>query len=164
MSIKINVLGRVTGDVEVSETPNGKTIGKFGVASNTGKGDKETTTYVNFTVFGDAIDRVSKALKKGSVISVDGRDYQSYIKKSGDGIGHSAIFTDFSFVPFNSAPGNAPQTTNGAKPKASGFAGGGAKKTSVKSSTKPAPKTQDEALDWDSNDSSGDDGEEDSPF
>ena len=162
MSIKINVLGRVTGDVEVSETPNGKTIGKFGVASNTGKGDKETTTYVNFTVFGDAIDRVSKALKKGSVISVDGRDYQSYIKKSGDGIGHSAIFTDFTFVPFNSAPGNAPQTTNSAKPKASGFAGGGAKRA------RPAPKAsaspKDEQLDWDSNDTASDDGEEDTPF
>lgn len=164
MSIQINILGRVTGDVEVSTTQSGKDIAKFSVVSNTGKGDKEVSTFINFTVFGDAIERVSKALKKGSVVSVNGRDFQGYAKKNGEGIGYSAIFTDFSYVPFNSSPNSSPQT-GGTPPKASGFAGGGGgAKRNTRSAPKASANPKDEQLNWDSNESVSDDGEEDTPF
>lgn len=164
MSIQISIIGRVTSEVEVSNTKSGQDVAKFSVVSNVKKRDKEVSTFVNFSVFGDAIERISKGIKKGSVVEVTGSDFEGYIKKSGDGIGYSAIYSSHRYIPYNSPPGNTPQT-DGAKPKASGFAGGG---SGAKRNTRSAPKVsaspKDEQLNWDSNESVSDDGEEDAPF
>lgn len=164
MSMQISIIGRVTSEVEVSTTQSGMDIAKFSVVSNIKKRDKEVSTFVNFSVFGDAIERVSKGIKKGSVLEVTGNDFEGYIKKSGDGIGYSAIYSSHRYVPYNSPPGNAPQT-EGTKPKASGFAGGGGgAKRNARSAPKASASTKDEQLNWDSNESVSDDGEEDAPF
>lgn len=79
MSYDLNVAvlhGRLTRDVEMSFAGDGKAIGKFAIANNTGKDDK-TLSFIDCVAFGKTAEMAQKYLSKGSQVAITGRVSQS---------------------------------------------------------------------------------------
>lgn len=75
---KVVLMGNVTRDPEVRVTPKGTSIAKIGLAVSrkfsTESGEKkEETTFVDVDFIGKVSDVVSKYVKKGDPILIDGR-------------------------------------------------------------------------------------------
>jgi single-strand DNA-binding protein len=70
--------GRLTRDAELSQTKNGLSLLKFGLASTTGK---DKTGFFDCTVFGKLADAVSKYMTKGKQVFIQGKlDFQQWEK------------------------------------------------------------------------------------
>ena len=75
---KIILVGNLTRDIEIRNTPNGLTIANTGIATNKkfknqmGE-DKEEVMFIDITFFGRTAEIANQYLKKGSKILVDGR-------------------------------------------------------------------------------------------
>lgn len=70
---QVNLLGRLTKDVEVKHSPQGNPYGKFGVATSHYYKKEETTTFHNVVVFGQNALNCDKYLKKGDLVFISGR-------------------------------------------------------------------------------------------
>lgn len=75
---KVLFMGHLTRDVELRYTPKGTAVGKFGMATNrkwkTESGEqREEVVFVDFDAFGKSAETLSKYVKKGSALFVEGR-------------------------------------------------------------------------------------------
>ena len=85
----INLVGNVTRDVELTFTPGGTSIAKFGVAINTRKKEGDDwvdgePSFFNVTCFSDLADNVAESLDKGTRVIVIGRIEQRSWEKDGE--------------------------------------------------------------------------------
>lgn len=75
---KIILVGNLTREIEIRNTPSGLTIANTGIATNrkfksqTGE-DKEEVMFLDITFFGRTAEIAQQYLKKGSKVLVDGR-------------------------------------------------------------------------------------------
>lgn len=75
---KLILLGNLTRDIEMRNTPSGLAISSTGIATNrkftsqTGE-EKEEVMFIDITFFGRTAEVAQKYLKKGSKVLVDGR-------------------------------------------------------------------------------------------
>lgn len=77
---KVIVVGRLTRDIElklVGET----SLGKFGLALEQGFGDKKSTLFIDCIVWGKQAEIMSKYLRKGNRLGIDGSLYFSSWEK-----------------------------------------------------------------------------------
>tara|TARA_R110001632_G_C11067046_1_gene386762 strand:+ start:114 stop:488 length:375 start_codon:yes stop_codon:yes gene_type:complete len=73
MTINVMILsGNVGGDMETRVTPNGKTIGQFNVAVNSGWGDNKKTSWVTCKMFNERAEKLALYIKKGMLVTVSG--------------------------------------------------------------------------------------------
>ena len=74
---KVLIMGRMTRDPQVRQTPSGQSVGELSMAINRTytKGDqqRDEVCYVNVTVWGKAAEACAKCLAKGSLVLVEGR-------------------------------------------------------------------------------------------
>lgn len=75
---KAQVIGNVTNDIEVRETPNGAKVCSFGVATNRRYKDKtgmlqEETEFHNVVLWSGLAETAEKYLKKGNKVFIEGR-------------------------------------------------------------------------------------------
>jgi single-strand DNA-binding protein len=75
---KVLLIGNLTRDPEVRQVPGGQSVCKFGLATNrrfkTPNGEmREDTTFVDITVWGVRGETLSKYLKKGDPVFIEGR-------------------------------------------------------------------------------------------
>ena len=86
---KAQIIGRVTRDPEVRNTPSGSAVATFSVATNYkykgAKGPVENVSFHNCVAFGKlASEVIAKYCVKGQEVYVGGRlDYQEWIKQDG---------------------------------------------------------------------------------
>ena len=70
-------MGNITRDIELRYTPSGTAVTDIGLACNrkVKQGDEwvDETTFVDVTIWGKSAENVSKYMKKGSGIHIDGR-------------------------------------------------------------------------------------------
>ncbi len=85
----VRLIGNLGMNPEIKETPNGKKLAKFSIATNetykdeSGNEIKETMWH-NLIVWGKQADIVEKYLTKGSEIAVEGKlSNRNYIDKEG---------------------------------------------------------------------------------
>lgn len=64
-------MGRFVADPELVTSTNGTSYTRFCLAQDEGKGDKKTTTYLDFVAYGKTAETICKFCKKGSLIVVD---------------------------------------------------------------------------------------------
>ena len=119
----INLTGRVTADLTLQTSQNGKNTPyvQFSLAVNKGYGDKEHTNFYQCILYGDAAQRIVNAkVKKGSLIYLTGDlDLVEFTKRDGTpGFSARVSVYDWSYLPSghsandqNSAP--ASNTGNG---------------------------------------------------
>lgn len=75
---KVFILGRLTADPQVRQTPSGASVSSFGVATNRVWTDKagakqEETEFHNIVVWGRQAEIVGQFLTKGSMVLIEGR-------------------------------------------------------------------------------------------
>ncbi len=81
----LQVLGRSTGDVELSKSKAGRDYAKMTVAVNQRKSkddETEQTYFYDVLLFGKKGESASKLVKKGDLVFVYGRpDFEAYLSK-----------------------------------------------------------------------------------
>jgi single-strand DNA-binding protein len=74
---KVILLGNLTRDPEVKNTPSGTTVASFGLAINRkykqGEETKEEVNFFDIVVFGKQANNCSQYLHKGDSVMIDGR-------------------------------------------------------------------------------------------
>lgn len=76
-----NLVGRLTRDIEIRQTSNGKSVGSFTLAVN---GYNDNTDFIRCQVWGKRADNLAKFTHKGSQIGITGRiSTGSYQDKDG---------------------------------------------------------------------------------
>jgi single-strand DNA-binding protein len=68
----LSVTGNLGKDAEIRSTPAGKQVVSFSVAMKAGWGDRESTTWVNCSMWGDRGVKVAPYLLKGGLVGVTG--------------------------------------------------------------------------------------------
>lgn len=80
-------VGRMTKDVEIRQTQNGKSVGTFSLAINrsfTNANGKREADFIPCVVFGNQADNMQQYTSKGSLIGVTGRlQHRTYENKEG---------------------------------------------------------------------------------
>ena len=73
----VNIMGYVTGDIELRHTPNGNPVANFGVALNRryrqGEEMKQETTFVDLVAFNRTAEIANEYLGKGRPVAIEGR-------------------------------------------------------------------------------------------
>ena len=69
---QINLIGRATRDVEIRYTPEGKALGKFGLAVNKFGKDKGAS-FFNVVAWDKKAETLAQYLKKGHLVYISGR-------------------------------------------------------------------------------------------
>lgn len=85
---KAILIGRLTADPELKQTPNGISVCTFRIACNrpyTSKGGERTADFIGIVVWRQQAEFVAKYFKKGSAIGVEGSiQTRDYTDKSGE--------------------------------------------------------------------------------
>lgn len=78
---RVIISGRLTRDAEIKNLPSGTSVVEFGLASNRKFKEKEDTTFIDCTMFGDRASNLAQYLTKGKKLIVEGRlRYESWEK------------------------------------------------------------------------------------
>ncbi|WP_434779239.1 single-stranded DNA-binding protein [Neisseria sp. Ec49-e6-T10] len=80
----INIVGRLTKDIDIRYTPNSKAVGSFTVASDIGYGDNKKTNFFDCQLWGDRAEKVAQYLTKGQALTVIG-ELEIYKYQAKDG-------------------------------------------------------------------------------
>ena len=73
MMNQVVLVGRLSKDVELRYTPNGKAVASFTVAVDNGFGDNKKTDFINCVVWDKKAESTANYTKKGSLVGVIGR-------------------------------------------------------------------------------------------
>lgn len=65
--------GRLTKDIEVRTTPQGKSVAMFSIAVDDGYGDNKKTYFHNVVVWGKTAENMAQYTHKGSKVAVSGK-------------------------------------------------------------------------------------------
>lgn len=85
MQAKVYLVGNLTKEPEISETPSGIKTVKMDVAVNYGYGDSKIVDYFRVIAWRSIAENCGKYLKKGSKVAVDGLlSNRSYKDKNGN--------------------------------------------------------------------------------
>ena len=137
---KVMLMGNLTRDVEMTYTPKGMAIGKFGLAVNrkykTESGEqKDETTFVDITLFGRTAEIASQYLSKGKPAFIEGRLQLDTWDDKQSGQKRSKLYV----------VGDAMQLIGGRDGGGGGggnYEGGGASASSEDFDQRPAPRQQ----------------------
>ncbi|MEC5422097.1 single-stranded DNA-binding protein [Virgibacillus sp. C22-A2] len=71
----VTLVGRLTKDVDLRYTPNGKAVGNFTLAVNRPfkTNGQQETDFINCTIWGKQAENLANFMKKGSQVGVTGR-------------------------------------------------------------------------------------------
>ena len=69
---KAYLIGNITRDVELSETPNGVAVCRFSIAVNRPYSKDKEADFFNITVWRSLAENCGKYLKKGSKVAICG--------------------------------------------------------------------------------------------
>lgn len=70
---KVLLMGNACKDIELRYTGNGTAVAEFSIAVNEKYGDKETTVFINVTVWKKQAENCQKYLQKGSSVLIEGK-------------------------------------------------------------------------------------------
>lgn len=65
----VNIIGRITDDLELRQTPQGVSVCNFCIAVNA---DKETVYFVDCVAWRQCAENISKYMRKGSKLAING--------------------------------------------------------------------------------------------
>lgn len=70
---EVRLCGRLTRDVQVSKTSNGKTVANLCLAVNEGYGENKKTSYINCVAYEKTANAISQYCKKGDELYCEGK-------------------------------------------------------------------------------------------
>lgn len=88
---KVFLIGNLTRDPELSETPSGVSLCRFGIAINRrSSGGEQTTDFYNVTAFRGLAETIAKHKKKGDKVAILG-DIQLRNYEDNQGVRRTAV-------------------------------------------------------------------------
>lgn len=140
---QVTLLGRLTRDPELRQTPNGKSVASFSLALNRSyKGAdgewKEDADFIDCVSWGPLAETMEKYLKRGQRVLITGRLSQRSWEK--DGQKRSKVEVVANDMTFIESAGDAGDSSFG------GGSEGGDGFPSSDSSSKPSPKTSNDVV------------------
>ena len=97
---KIELMGRLTKEVEILKSKKGGDYAKFTIAVPR-KNDKEITDFIDVVAFGKVVEVINKYVEKGNRIIVVGQlNIDTYKDKDGNTKKAVVVLEDFYFVDF----------------------------------------------------------------
>lgn len=152
MTNTITIDGRLTRDVELRFTPNGRAVANLGLAHNTQRYNKQTgeyedgpTTFIDVALWGKKAENIADAASKGSVVLVTGSLRQeSWEDKNGGGkrSKHSITAETIALVPTGQGQQRPQQGQGGFGQQQGGF--GQQQPQQDPWASQPAPVPQDD--------------------
>ena len=100
----VNLIGRMTRDIEIRYTDNKLAIGRFALAvDRVKKGEEKNVDFVNILVFGKQAENIEKYTGKGKLIGITGRiQTGSYTNKEGSKVYTTDVVADrVTFINWN---------------------------------------------------------------
>lgn len=125
----VNIIGRLTKDVELRTTQSGKQVASFSIAIDDGYGDNKRTYFINCVAWEKKAEVICKNLGKGSQVGISGKittrnwddnegkkHYATEVLVSditfcgskGQASGESSTFEHDGFMPIDSDPDDLP--------------------------------------------------------
>lgn len=100
----VHLLGRLTGDPELRQTPSGTSVASFSVAVNR-MGKDNGTDFISCVAWRESGECIARYFTKGKPIAVDGRlRTESYKDKQGNNRNRTEVVVDrWEFVPSDNA-------------------------------------------------------------
>ncbi len=111
---KVTLMGNLTRDPELRHTPQGTSVGQFGLALNRKRGETEETTFVEIVVWAKQAETCAEFLKKGRLVLVEGRLQQDRWQTE-DGANRSRLVVvgeRVQFLPSGNGHGNGHKAVN----------------------------------------------------
>lgn len=87
---KVFLIGNLTRDPELTETPGGVPVCRFGIAVNRGYGENRATDFYNVTAWRRLGEQVAQYTKKGNKLAVYG-DLQIRQYDGNDGVRRTSV-------------------------------------------------------------------------
>ncbi len=87
---KVFLIGNLTRDPELTETPNGTSLCRFAIAVNRRQGGNEQTDFYNVTAFRALAETIAKYKKKGDKVAICG-DIQIRNYEANDGTRRTSV-------------------------------------------------------------------------
>ncbi len=82
---QVNLIGNVTRDVELKESPSQHKYVQFVLAVNAFGNKEKSADFINMVAFGTQAERIAMYLEKGSKVAVSGHlSSEKYTNKDGD--------------------------------------------------------------------------------
>jgi single-strand DNA-binding protein len=70
---RVNIIGRVGGEIELRHTPAGKAVTEINLAVDDGWGENKKTAWIGVTLWGATAELAQRAIRKGDRVGIDGR-------------------------------------------------------------------------------------------
>lgn len=107
---QVNVIGRITNELELKHGQNGNSYVRFSFAENIGSKDRARTQYYQVWAWGEDAERlVNAGVKKGSLIFIAGKiELETYTKQDGLTVDKrlKISLNDWEFIPFGNGRAN----------------------------------------------------------
>lgn len=87
----VNIIGRLTADVILNKTPNGKSVANFTLAVNDGQ---DRTYFIDCVAWEKTADLISQYLKKGSMLPVSGKLTTRSYEKDGHTVKRTEVLVE----------------------------------------------------------------------
>lgn len=82
---KAILVGRLTADPELKQTPNGISVTTFSIAIDRRSAKEKTTDFINIVAWRQTAEFIAKYFKKGNAIGIDGSiQTRNYTDKEGN--------------------------------------------------------------------------------
>ena len=106
----VNIIGRITNDLEIRVVGNDLKVLSFSVAYNQRRGEKEEVSFFEITAWGKQAEIIATYFKKGHRIAVSGRLKQDrYTDKDGNNRSRvTIVLGEFSFIETKSETSTMP--------------------------------------------------------
>ena len=80
---QVTIAGRITNELQLKHTTNGKPVLNFSIAINEKRGEQEQTIFADVTAWNGTAENVAQYMGKGSSVLIDGRLSQDRWEEEG---------------------------------------------------------------------------------
>ena len=88
----VNLIGRLTADIELKQTPSGKLVSNFALAVNDGK---DKTYFIDCVAWEKTAELIERYMSKGTLFALSGRlTTRSYQDKNGNNRKTTEVLVD----------------------------------------------------------------------
>lgn len=119
----VNLIGRLTRDIELRYTKNGKAVANGNIAVNRAFKNQEgnyDADFINLVMFGKTAENMANYVKKGQQVGIEGRIQSGSYEKDGKRVYTTdVVVNQFTFIDNRNSsekPNSQPQQPNTAEP------------------------------------------------
>lgn len=80
---QVTIAGRITNELRLKQTTNGKPVLNFSIAINEKRNEQEQTIFADITAWNGTAENIAKYMGKGSCVLIDGRLSQDKWEEEG---------------------------------------------------------------------------------